>query len=201
VDNDTGYSVDYSQYKNKPGNLKGDAKQKYQATQGKKISEEKRAELEEKPQDGVFYRSMGIGEYNAATKNAKFDFNAAFTYTNSKLYRWWITSSLVKAKAFDNDNVDKSEVSIVIVKFVFINTFLKDCGTIKAHQEKGVQGNSKVVAMHREGFMTTKLECASMNKDAHVEKVKTDQLAFNLGFTADQEPLLKKSLISIKVVT
>lgn len=189
---------DYSKWANKPGNLKGEAKEKFQAKQSKELSENERFKLETPPVPGLFYRSMSVGEYEAATKMKDFDFAAAFNYTNKDLYRWWVTSSQAKAEAFRNENVD-SETKTVVVQFQFPAMFISNL-KIKSHQEKGVQGMVNVVAMHREGFMTTKLGVTNMNTDQHVKTVLDGQMAFNLGFTVKQMDLLAKNLVAVKLV-
>ncbi len=125
----------------------------------------------------VYYRKMSQAEFDAC-KDKPNKFKATFDYTNTPLYRYWMSSSLAKVQAFGNENASEAGF---IVKIVFKESPLKKF-TIKAHQAPGVQGDSSVVALHREGFA----ELGSFNSDADVAEITNvaPKLDFNLGFTA-----------------
>lgn len=138
--------------------------------------------------DKVYYRKMAQGEWAAssaawsqATKANPFA--AAFTYTRTDNYRYWVSSSLAKVRAFGNEN--SSDNAGVIVKITFSQSPLtKFASAIKAHQQQGVQGDAAAVAIHREGFA----EIGAIAKAEHVQEILTPnpKLDFNLGFTSSQ---------------
>lgn len=152
------------------------------------------------PDHTVFYRKMSLAEWNNGKQGTKFDFSAPFAYTNTNNYRLWMSTSLDKVRVFDNANASSS--NDVVVKFVF-DRALVDVFTVKAHQESGVQGNANVVAMHREGFpslvigMTT---VPNLSSDVHVGAVKTQNKAYNLGFTSTQADRLNAYLVRAEVL-
>lgn len=129
--------------------------------------------------DKVYYRKMSQAEYDASILKPN-RFKAAFDWTNTPLYRYWMSSSLAKVQAFGNENAMDAGF---IVKITFTESPLKKF-TIKAHQQPGVQNDVGVVALHREGFA----ELGSFNCDAHVKEITgaAPKLDYNLGFTANQ---------------
>jgi len=194
-------NYDNSEWANKPSNLKGTAKQAHD----KAVNEEGRERLEGKPGAGVYYRKMSAAEYKdyAGSEGTKeFDFEKVFTRNNGNHYRFYVTTSLEKAKGFENKDVDK-DTENVIVKFFFGPDFLGWCQKtgIKAGQEKGAQHDNDDILMTREGFPTTKLGAAVMSTDAHVQQVLTGKLAFDLGFSSKQKGDLKRQLITFEKVT
>lgn len=152
------------------------------------------------PDPGVFYRKMSGAEWAACMKTGTFSFSAAFKYTDTKNYRLWLSTSLEKVRVFDNENASGS--TDVVVKFAF-NRSLVDIFTVKAHQETGVQHNASVVAMHREGFPALRIGTSTvpnLGSDAHVGAVKTQNKAYNLGFTSKQAAELNKHLSGVELI-
>ena len=129
--------------------------------------------------DTVYYRKMSQAEFDASILKPN-RFKAAFDWTNTPLYRYWMSSSLAKVQAFGNENASDPGF---IVKITFKESPLKKF-TIKAHQEPGVQNDVGVVALHREGFA----ELGYFNCAAHVKEITeaAPKLDYNLGFTANQ---------------
>jgi hypothetical protein len=132
-------------------------------------------------QPRVYYRKISGGEWHAAS-NSPNPFQAAFNYTNTANYRYWISSSLRKVQAFGNENAADAEG--VIVKITFsedpIDRF-RD--RLAAHQQPGVQADAGKVAVHREGFA----EIGNLNTPGHLAEVLTPpRLHHNLGFTSTQ---------------
>ncbi len=129
--------------------------------------------------DKVYYRKMSQAEYDASLLKPN-RFKAAFEWTNTPLYRYWMSTSLAKVQAFGNENASDAGF---IVKIVFKESPLKKFA-IKAHQEPGVQNDEGVVALHREGFA----ELGYFNCADHVKEIigAAPKLDYNLGFTATQ---------------
>jgi hypothetical protein len=129
----------------------------------------------------VYYRKMSQGEWSAASAQTN-PFDATFKYMNKPLYRYWVSSSLAKVKAFGNENA--SDDGDVIVQITF-KTAPVVFFIIKAHQEPGVQNNADLVAIHREGFA----EIGSVSTEDDVNEIvqaKPNMLDHNLGFTSSQ---------------
>lgn len=144
----------------------------------------------------LYYRKMSQGEFDAIKPKLSTDpFTPAFDYTNTRNYRYWVSSSFAKVKDFGNEN--SSDSGEVIVEFVFKKDMRKP-GTwnVQAHQQEGVQRNSKVIAMHREGFA----ELGTISKQEQVNEIIEGAFDHNLGFTRDHLEFLKENLKSCKVV-
>jgi hypothetical protein len=139
----------------------------------------------------IYYRKMGGGEYAAAMSGDAGPFAATFAYTNTDNYRYWVSSSLKKVEAFGNENA--ADNGDVIVRIIFKSSPLTKF-TIKAHQERGVQTNTTVVAIHREGFA----EIGSISTAADVLEITTPmpKLDYNLGFTATHAKDMKDLYVS-----
>lgn len=160
-----------------------------------------RRQLIDTPPDAehkTYYRKMSRAEWNNATNNgkAKYSFLAPFKYTNTNNYRFWVSTSLDKVRVFGNEDVTTE--TDVTVCFTFAVDLTKQF-TIKSHQEKGVQSNSNVVAIHREGFPSfycNSTWVTNMSTDTHRDFVLVMDKAFNLGFTSKQADNLNKFLAS-----
>jgi hypothetical protein len=128
----------------------------------------------------TYYRKMSNEEWNAVAK-AKSLYKAAFKYTNTTDYRYWISSSLQKVQAFGNENAAGAEG--VIVRITFSQDPIEKFRTsLAAHQQPGVQKDATKVAVHREGFA----EIDNMKTLAHLEEVLVKpRLHHNLGFTSN----------------
>jgi hypothetical protein len=139
----------------------------------------------------IYYRKMGGGEYAAATSGDAGPFAATFAYTNTDNYRYWVSSSLKKVEAFGNENA--ADNGDVIVRITFKSSPLTKF-SIKAHQERGVQADATVVAIHREGFA----EIGSISNTADVLEITTPKpkLDYNLGFTATHAKAMKDLYVS-----
>ncbi|MDQ6432736.1 hypothetical protein RB623_01555 [Mesorhizobium sp. LHD-90] len=159
---------------------------------------EKRLDISEFVADPkVYYRKVSQGEWEAMgveegkgkgkgkEKEKGSPFAAAFKNTDTENYRYWMSSSLAKVKAFGNAN--SSDQEGIILKFTFDRPPI-DVFSLKAHQERGVQNTPDVVAIHREGFA----EIGPVNEPEHVEEILRDKLDHNLGFTKSQEAALYK---------
>jgi predicted RNA-binding protein with PUA-like domain len=127
-----------------------------------------------------YYRKMSTAEWNASDGTVN-PFDAAFQHSNTANYRYWMSSSLAKVNAFGNEN--STDAGGVIVKISFSKALFKEF-EIKAHQERNVQANDKVVAIHREGFA----ELGPIDSDSQVAEIigVSPALDHNLGFTAKQ---------------
>jgi hypothetical protein len=141
------------------------------------------------PNPKVFYRKMSQGEYGACTKNKDFSFEPTFKYTDTDLYRYWMSSSLKKVQAFGNEN--KADDGDVIVQFTFSHS-LTDAfeSKLRPHQQKGVQGDKTLVALHREGFA----QRGNLTDTEEMKKLIRENKNYNLGFTRTQLTTLKQLL-------
>lgn len=144
---------------------------------------EERVRITGKAKSKVYYRKMSKGEWDAAQGGDPI--GAAFKYTNTNNYRYWVSSSLLKVQAFGNEAA--SDSSEIIVEFTLNHNFLS---TALPHQKAGVQSNSDVVAVHREGFA----EIGNIHDQKQVDEIVTKNLDHNLGFTQKQKELFKKGL-------
>lgn len=144
---------------------------------------------------GVYYRKMSGGE-RAAIDGKPNPFDKVFEYTQTDNYRYWISSSLAKVKAFGNENSSDSDAHIIRMEF---NVDLrKPPGvTVSAHQEPGVQGNKNVIAIHREGFA----ELGIISTPEQVTEILDKKLDHNLGFTKTLVGTLRDNLKSWKFIT
>lgn len=166
----------------------------------------------------ALYRKMSIGEWRAMFaewgedhpqkgryENGRGDkhilFKKAFEYTNTKNYRLWFSTSLMKCRKFDNVNATQSDD--VIMRFWFSETakdrFMRT--GMLPHKQRGVQNNPDVVAWHREEF-------AEEEPNIDSTEVMKNRLAlpmvgghevkrhYNLGFTSNQEDWLKRTCVS-----
>jgi len=141
-----------------------------------------------------YYRKVSGGEYKEIIKLNN-PFKPAFTYTNTKLYRLWITTSLKKCKKFKNDKSSDNDSKIIEITF---KQSLTNCfkNIIKPHQMEGVQGDNKKVALHREGFA----ELYPIKDQNTVNEIIANKLDHNLGFTQSHYDELKKAYLSFKPV-
>lgn len=138
----------------------------------------------------VYYRKMSHGEYDASKAKAKNPFAAAFEYTNKKLYRYWISSSLAKVQAFGNENNVAAGSTDLIVRMEFTQPLTRAFGRqIKAHQTSGVQGAQDKVALHREGFA----DLGNIGDD-DLPILLEEKFDINLGFTEFHSAELAKIL-------
>ena len=139
----------------------------------------------------VYYRKISQAEWNATQQRGANPFKVVFDFMNSDLYRYWMSSSLQKVNLFGNENATDDGNIVVKISFktVPVNKF-----TIAAHQQQGVQGNTKVVAIHREGFA----DIGSVSTENHVKEItKVDPvLDHNLGFTSAQLDDMKQEMAS-----
>ncbi len=142
----------------------------------------------------VYYRKISASEWTAI--NGKPDpFKPVFDYLNTDLYRYWMSSSLLKVMAFGNENA--TDDSAIIIKLTFSTGLASDLGALlKPHQETGVQGNRLVVALHREGFA----QIGNITSNAQVTEIKNRNLDHNLGFTSQQLNYLKAQLVKFEKI-
>ncbi len=169
-------------------------------------NDQTRRQLVDVPPDAehkVYYRKMSRAEWNNATNKGKtnYDFAAPFKYTNTNNYRFWVSTSLDKVRVFGNEDVTTD--TDVVVCFTFAVDLTKQF-TLKSHQEKGVQSNADVVAIHREGFAPfywNRKWVMNMTNDSDRDFVLGMDKAFNLGFTSKQASNLNKFLASSVLVT
>ena len=159
----------------------------------------KRVEISQRCKPNVYYRKVSKAEYDAIQKNQSGQakgkakgkgkgkgkgndqpnpFESTFKHVNTDNYRYWISSSESKVREFGNENATEQESLILRLTF---DADLRQKGnhTVAPHQAPEVQSNSKVVAMHREGFA----ELGNMNKPSQVEEIVKGDLDHNLGFT------------------
>ena len=144
--------------------------------------------------NGIYYRKISNGELSAITNSVK-PFKKTFDYSNTTNYRYWMSSSLAKCRAFGNEAA--TDTDEVIIKLVF-NCDLRDPAgfKVKAHQQPGVQSESAAVAIHREGFA----EIGAINSSLQVIEILAKNFDHNLGFTRDHLDLLNTALESWEVV-
>jgi hypothetical protein len=138
--------------------------------------------------DSVYYRKVSGGEWGASNANRENPFQAAFDYTRTDNYRYWMSSSLAKVQAFGNEAA--SDADGVIVKITF--SAAPTAGgrfTIESHQQVGVQTNASVVAIHREGF--AEIGAVSTREDRDEILTAKPMYDHNLGFTSSHIAKLK----------
>lgn len=136
------------------------------------------------PTGGIYYRKMSEGEYNDLVALKKTPLDVATKHTDKPKYRYWISSSLAKVKAFGNS--DAGDDGNLIVKLEFSVDLLANF-EIAAHQKTGVQSEIKTVAVHREGFA----ELDSFD-NVGVKEVRENKLDHNLGFTQSHSKQFKE---------
>ncbi len=146
----------------------------------------------------TYYRKTGTDELKASIEHLRgstyrYDFRKYFRYHTGSHHRLWISTSLLKVRGFSN--VDVSSSSDLIVMFVFESDVLVPF-RVKAHQESGVQSDTSVVAMHREGFGDE----GNLSSDRDVAQVLANYKGYNLGFTAGHAATLNGLLNYIKVL-
>jgi|GEM_PF-3844248 len=141
-----------------------------------------------KATQNIYYRKISEGEFSALQPN-KQPFKPVLDYKNTRLYRYWISSSLKKVNAFSNDS--RSDDGDIIIKIEF-NQDPRVAFDVRAHQCQGVQENANVVALHREGFA----ELGNINTHEQVNEIITGNYDHNLGFTSEQLPLLNSTFKS-----
>lgn len=143
---------------------------------------------------GIYYRKISNGEL-AAIGNAPKPFKNTFDYTNTNNYRYWMSSSLAKCRAFGNEAAtDNNEV---IIKLTFSSDLRSPSGLfVKAHQQPGVQAEAATVAIHREGFA----EIGAINNALQVIEILAKNFDHNLGFTSEHLGFLNGALTGWEVV-
>lgn len=125
----------------------------------------------------IYYRKMAEAEWLACNSKSN-PFKPVFDYHNTDLYRYWMSSSLQKVRAFGNENA--TDDGDIIVKLTFHADLRNPVGfPLKAHQEPGVQGTPAAIALHREGFV----QLGNINNAGQVTEIRTRNLDHNLGFT------------------
>jgi hypothetical protein len=157
----------------------------------------------------VFYRRMAYAEYvnaksvgnifqesTAKKPNKGAPFDAGFNYTNTALYRYWMSTSLAKVNAFGNENSSDSGSSDVIAKIAFSEDLLKKyAAKISIHQTKNVQETPDKVALHREGFA----EIGNL-VEGDLKELLQGKYDFNLGFTSHFSKELQGCLESFELL-
>lgn len=133
----------------------------------------------------VFYRKISGGEWDAI-KNEDNPFAKVFQYQTGSLYRYWMSSSIAKVRAFGNENASDADEHIIRIAFT------RDPWgefTMRAHQQPGVQADDRVVAVHREGFA----EIGNVGSKEDLDEIgdPSPRLDHNLGFTRSQLDRLK----------
>jgi len=142
----------------------------------------------------TYYRKMSKAEFaKCYTSHDRYNFAGFFAWATGGHHRLWLTTSLAKCRGFSNE--DYSSSSDVVVLFEFSGDLLATFKA-KAHQEKGVQHNMSVVAIHREGFG----DVGNMGSDEDVERVLGQGKGYSLGFGSGHAAALTGLLSYIKVL-
>lgn len=141
----------------------------------------------------TYYRKISEAEWGAITVNSvPSPFKPVFDFHNTANYRYWISSSLNKVRAFGNEN--STDDGGVIIKLTFSADIRRPVGfSLKAHQEAGVQNNPQAIALHREGFA----QIGNINKDSQISEILTRGLDHNLGFTRSHLEYLKATFTEL----
>lgn len=180
----------YSQWAHKKSNLKPHERAKVD-------SQERRTDADAgKPEEDVYYRKLSQGEYKSMMQISRINMAAALEYVDTINYRYWLSTSLVKVRQFENEKAADS--AGVIVKFKFKQGFSRALlKLLKPHQMSGVQHSNEVVAYHREGF----LQLGNVTTMQEMLGLLEQNKHHNVGFTQKQADLLQNSIERVDTVT
>ncbi len=137
-------------------------------------------------QPRIYFRKISGGEW-AAIQHVAEPFSAVFDHINTDLYRYWMSSSLAKVRAFGNEGA--ADAAGIIIRLDF-DVDLRALPALRAHQQPGVQANADAVALHREGFA----EIGNIDSQVKLNEVVQRDLDHNLGFTTRQRDYLTAHL-------